>query len=74
MIVCPITSTPKKTPYLVPVHGETLKAGSKVNTKQVYTMDHTEAGGRNVKVIGELSKRDFLMVAQHFLQNFNFPF
>ncbi|MBO1307678.1 type II toxin-antitoxin system PemK/MazF family toxin [Enterococcus sp. 669A] len=73
IIVCPITSSTKARPYFVEINNESLKTGSKVNTKQVYSLDYTSAGGRNVKVIGQLTKRELLNVAQHFMLNFNFP-
>lgn len=73
IIVCPITSTKQKRPYFVEIDNEKLKPGSKVNTKQVYSLDYTENGGRNVEVLSEVSKKEMLNIAQHFLMNFNFP-
>lgn len=52
MIVCPITSTIKKAPYLVSIKQSFLKEGSKINTKHVYILDSTESGGRNVQILG----------------------
>ena len=74
IIVCPITSTDKAYPFLLPIENEVLSKNSKVNTRQVYSLDYTEKGRRNVKIIGKLDQKDFLMVAQLFMQNFNFPF
>lgn len=74
IIVCPITSTERNEPYLLPISGEFLKKDSKVNTRQIYSLDYTKKGNRNVKVIGELKRVEFLNVAQVFMQNFNFPF
>ncbi|OJG97630.1 hypothetical protein RV18_GL000698 [Enterococcus termitis] len=45
-----------------------------MNTKQVYSLDYTPEGNRNVKVIGKIEVKEFLNVAQHFMLNFNFPF
>ncbi|OTP10454.1 hypothetical protein A5844_002154 [Enterococcus sp. 10A9_DIV0425] len=45
IIVCPLTSTDKERPYFVEIKNEKLKPGSKVNTKQVYTLDYSESGG-----------------------------
>ncbi|WP_086315716.1 type II toxin-antitoxin system PemK/MazF family toxin [Enterococcus sp. 7F3_DIV0205] len=72
--VCPITSTKSNHPYFVSITSEAFEKESTVNTKQVYSLDFTEKGGRNVQVIGHLKAKDFLNVAQHFLLNFNFPF
>ncbi|OJG43912.1 hypothetical protein RV02_GL002296 [Enterococcus gilvus] len=44
-----------------------------MDAKQVYTMDFTECGGRNVEILGEVSKREFINIAQHVQMNFNFP-
>ncbi|MFD1902763.1 type II toxin-antitoxin system PemK/MazF family toxin [Enterococcus termitis] len=74
IIVCPITSTTKQRPYFLPISSEALKKDSKVNTKQVYSLDYTPEGNRNVKVIGKIEVKEFLNVAQHFMLNFNFPF
>ncbi|MBO0413360.1 hypothetical protein JZO81_20075 [Enterococcus hulanensis] len=52
---------------------EALKSGSKVNAKQIYTLDFTKRGGRNVEILGKVSTREFTNIAQHVLMNFNFP-
>lgn len=74
IIVCPITASQAERPYFVPLNNESLNKASKVNTKQVYSLDYTSEGHRNVKVIGQVEKKEFLMIAQHFMLNFNFPF
>lgn len=74
MMVCPVTSTDKKRPYFVEINHEKLKSGSKVNAKQIYTMDYTIRGGREVEVIGKVSKKEMINIAQHVLMNFNFNF
>lgn len=74
IIVCPITSTDKLRPYFIPINSKVLQKDSKVNTKQVYSLDYTDKGNRNVKVIGKVEMKEFLNVAQHFMLNFNFPF
>lgn len=76
LIVCPITSTKRKRPYLInleePVQDGTLDKASKVNTIQLFTLDHTPAGGRNVNVIGHLNETEFITISQYVLQNFDF--
>lgn len=74
IIVCPITSTDKDRPYFVPIYNEKLSKNSKVNTKQVYSLDYTEQGGRKIQVIGKVPKKELMNIAQHFLLNFNFDF
>lgn len=74
VIVCPITTSDKERPYLVPINNESLKVNSKVNTKQVYSLDYSERGGRNVQIIGKVTNKEMLNIAQHFLMNFNFDF
>lgn len=77
-IICPITSTDKTRPYLIslvdPVKTGLLKEQSKVNTAQVFSFDMTESGHRDPERIGSLDPKEFLLVSQYFLQNFNFPF
>ncbi|WP_137664788.1 type II toxin-antitoxin system PemK/MazF family toxin [Enterococcus hulanensis] len=73
IIVCPVTSTDKNRPYFVSIDNEALKSGSKVNAKQIYTLDFTKRGGRNVEILGKVSTREFTNIAQHVLMNFNFP-
>lgn len=73
IIVCPITSTDKKRPYFVEIDNDALKKESMVNAKQVYTLDFTERGGRNIEILGEVSTREFINIAQHVQMNFNFP-
>ena len=74
IIVCPITSTDKQRPYFLPINSKALQKDSKVNTKQVYSLDYTDEGNRNVKVIGKVEMKEFLNIAQYFMLNFNFPF
>ena len=73
IIVCPITSTDRKRPYVVANQHDKLKPGSKGNTKQCYTLDYSERGGRKIEILGKLSKKELINVAQHFMMNFNFP-
>ncbi|MBO1298641.1 MULTISPECIES: type II toxin-antitoxin system PemK/MazF family toxin [unclassified Enterococcus] len=72
IIVCSIMSINKNRPYFVDIKHEKLTHGSRVNTKQVYTLDYSEQGGRKIEVLGKISQRDLINVAQHFLMNFNF--
>ncbi|MDN6641214.1 MAG: type II toxin-antitoxin system PemK/MazF family toxin [Tetragenococcus sp.] len=74
VIVCPVTSTEKERPYFVSIHSEKLSENSKVNTKQVYSLDYTERGGRKIQIIGKITQKELTNVAQHFLLNFNFNF
>ncbi|HDK8090591.1 type II toxin-antitoxin system PemK/MazF family toxin [Mammaliicoccus sciuri] len=74
VIVCPITSTDKDRPYFVPINNKNLKPNSKVNTKQVYSLDYTERAGRNIQIIGKITNKELMNIAQHFLMNFNFNF
>lgn len=55
--VCPITSADKDRPYFVPIYNEKLSENSKVNTKQVYSLDYTEQCGRKVQMIGKVTKK-----------------
>lgn len=74
IIVCPITSTDKERPYFVPISNPSLTSNSKVNTKQVYSLDYTQNGGRNIEIVGNVTNRELMNVAQHFMLNFNFSF
>lgn len=61
-------------PLKQPVSDGTLVKESKVNTIQVYSLDSTKQGGRNVQVIGHLAADEFYVIAQYLMQNFNFRF
>ena len=74
IIVCPITSTNKERPYFVSIRNKNLSPNSKVNTKQVYSLDCTEEGSRDIEIIGSVTNRELMIVAQHFMLNFNFNF
>jgi mRNA interferase MazF len=77
IIVCPITTSDKERPFLVPIQNEKLKASnnkiSKVNTLQVFSLDYTETANLNVKYVDTLDEEIFFDVAQRFLKNFSFP-
>ncbi|WP_246215582.1 type II toxin-antitoxin system PemK/MazF family toxin [Listeria valentina] len=74
VIVCPITSTEKERPFLVPVESDSFHKKSKVNTNQVFSLDYTEEAGRGLQFIDRMEEEVFYMVAQKFLFNFEFPF
>ena len=78
VIVCPITTTSKQRPYLIPLKSEiqnkVVKPHSKVNTMQVYTLDVTKDGHRYPEYLGRLDRTEFLIIGERFLQDFNLPF
>ncbi|KRN51754.1 hypothetical protein IV84_GL000863 [Pediococcus damnosus] len=74
IIVCPITSTDKKRPFLVSVHNKSLSDSSKVNTNQIFSLDYTPQANRNVEMLGQLDEETFYQVAQNVLFSFDFPF
>ncbi|MGX7197517.1 type II toxin-antitoxin system PemK/MazF family toxin [Enterococcus olivae] len=75
VIVCPITTTDKKRPFLVPVQSVDLpSASSKVNTNQVFSLDYTERAGRNIQFVENMEEEQFYHIAQKFLHNFGFNF
>ncbi len=74
VIVCPITTTDKKRPFLVPIESENLpaKSSSKVNTNQVYSLDYTERANRNIQFVENMEEEQFYQIAQKFMHNFAF--
>lgn len=74
VIVCPITTTPKERPFLVPIHSEKLpeKSKSKVNTNQVYSLDYTERANRKIQFVENMEEEQFYQIAQKFMHNFAF--
>lgn len=76
IIVCPITTSDKERPFLVPIQSDKLKSNdskpSKVNTLQVFSLDYTQAANRNVKYVDTLDEELFFDIAQRFLKNFSF--
>ncbi|WP_324249883.1 type II toxin-antitoxin system PemK/MazF family toxin [Enterococcus mundtii] len=77
IILCPITTSDKNRPFLVPIQSDKFKLDevkrSKVNTLQVFSLDYTEKAKRNVKYIDTLEEEAFFDIAQRFLKNFSFP-
>ncbi|WP_256999371.1 hypothetical protein [Mammaliicoccus sciuri] len=53
------------------MNNRNLKSNSKVNTKQVYSLDYTERG---IQIIRKITNKELMNIAQHFLKNFNFNF
>ena len=74
IIVCPITTTKKQMPFLIPAENKELSNDSKINTKQVFSLDYTNQGERSIAFIAKLSEEKFLLAAQMFMYNFSFPF
>lgn len=74
VIVCPITSSDKKHPFLVPIQSEKLTSHSvsKVNTNQVYSLDYTERAKRNIQFVENMEEEQFYLIAQKFMHNFAF--
>jgi|SRR5690625_5037811 len=74
VIVCPITSTEKERPFLVPITSKNLssKLSSKVNTNQVYSLDYTERANRNIQFVENMEEEQFYQIVQKFLYNFAF--
>lgn len=74
IIVCPITSTEKVYPFFIPIESEKLKSIklSKVNTKQVFSLDYTQRANRNIKFLDTLEEEKFYEIAQMFMHNFSF--
>ena len=73
VIVCPITSTQSKRPYLVPLPSQAnhnLKRPSQLDTSQIYSLDVTKEGHRNPKLIGNLDLPTFLYVIQYVQNDF----
>ncbi|PCM40012.1 hypothetical protein CPU09_14095 [Mammaliicoccus sciuri] len=71
VIVCSITAIDKDRLYFVTINNRNLKSNSKVNTKQVYSLDYTERG---IQIIRKITNKELMNIAQHFLKNFNFNF
>jgi len=74
VIVCPITSTEKKRPFLVSIVAKKLprKSYSKVNTNQVYSLDYSDNAKRNIQFVENMEEEQFYQIAQKFLHNFSF--
>lgn len=76
VIVCPITTTEKERPFLIPVVSDKLPAKaplvSKVNTNQVYSFDYTETAKRDIQFVENMEEEQFYRIAQSFMHNFSF--
>src|SRR5699024_11087069 len=69
VIVCPITTTDKERPFLVPIKSKKLPVTSsnKVNTNQVYSLDYTERAKRNIQFVENIEEEQFYQIAQKFM-------
>lgn len=74
VIVCPITTTAKERPFLVPIESRHLpeKTTSKVNTSQVYSLDYTQRASRNIQFVENMDEEEFYVIVQYFMHNFSF--
>lgn len=74
VIVCPITTSVKERPFLIPIVSEKLPSHStsKVNTNQVYSLDFTERAKRNIAFVESLDEEQFYRIVQSFMHNFAF--
>lgn len=74
VIVCTITSTKKDRLFFIPITSDNLHGSntSKVNTNQVFSLDYTKRGKRNIKYIDTLEEEKFYEIAQMFMHNFTF--
>lgn len=74
VIVCPITSTKKDRPFLIPIDSNNLplKSFGKVNTNQVYSLDYTERANRDIQYVETMEEEQFYRIAQKFMYNFSF--
>lgn len=76
VIVCPITTTEKERPFLIPILSKKLRASgsatSKVNTNQVFSLDYTEQAKRNIQFVDTVEEEEFYQIVQMFLHNFSF--
>ncbi|WP_258080092.1 type II toxin-antitoxin system PemK/MazF family toxin [Enterococcus mundtii] len=76
-MLCPITTSDKNRPFLVPIQSDKFKLDkvkrSKVNTLQVFSLEYTEKAKRKGKYIDTIEEKAFFDIAQRFLKNFSFP-
>ncbi|MCY3085522.1 type II toxin-antitoxin system PemK/MazF family toxin [Aerococcus mictus] len=70
VIVCPITNTKRKLKTHLRLKG--YQTTDQVMTQQMYSLDVTEAGGREIQYIERLSKKDFHLIKQLIQYNFDF--
>lgn len=75
VIVCPITTTEKERPFLIPISSDKLRAiemaVSKVNTNQVFSLDYTEKAKRKIQFVDRMEE-EFYHIVQLFRYNFSF--
>lgn len=69
-VVCPITSTIRN--HTVYYNLEGYKTKGQISTQQIYTLDYTSKGHRNMTYQESLLEEDFLVVSQLVLNIFNF--
>jgi len=72
-LACKIVYSKNVKPYIVPIKVSGLRRNSKVNTLNIYTLKQSSNSDPTHKLIGEITNKEFLMIAQAVSLNFNFP-
>lgn len=72
-LACKIVYSKNVKPYLVPIKVSGLRRNSKVNTLNTHTLNHSCNSDLTHELIGEITNKEFLMIAQAVSLNFNFP-
>ena len=71
-LACEIVYSTNVKPYLVPIKVSGLRRNSKVNTLNIHTLQSGDSNSTH-EFIGEITNKEFLMIAQAVSLNFNFP-
>lgn len=72
-IACEIVYSENIKPYLVPIKVSGLRRNSKVNTLNIHTLNHSNNSDLTHELIGEITNKEFMQIAQAVSLNFNFP-
>lgn len=72
-LACKIVYSKNVKPFIVPIKVSGLRRNSKVNTLNIHTLRQGSNSDPTYEFIGEITNKEFLMIAQAVSLNFNFP-
>jgi len=71
-LACKVIYSTDVKPYLIPIIVNGLRRNSKIDTLNIYTIRDRTVTDESPTVLGQVSDKEFLQIAQTHLLNYNF--